>query len=250
MIARPTHGTPDRVGPYGYACATGEPTGYLGGHITYSCGVKQSEDAPWRDWHEWHRRYEDPLSVTSQRLAVVRDWIRFWIEAMPSGPVRTVSFCAGDGRDLIGALADHPRRNDMRGLLVEIDPVLAQRGRAALWPGLDYLVGDAARTDSYLGAVPADLVLVCGVFGNVSDDDIAATVRAMPTFLAPGGYVIWTRHRRAPDLVATIDDWFADAGFARVFVSAPEHHYGVGVHRLITTPQPLPEGENLFTFVR
>jgi hypothetical protein len=29
-------------------------------------------------------------------------------------------------------------------------------------------------------------VLVCGVFGNVSDDDVAATVRAMPSFLAPG----------------------------------------------------------------
>ncbi len=75
------------------------------------------------------------------------------------------------------------------GLLVEIDPELAERGRAALWSGLDYLVGDAARTDNYRGAVPADLVLACGIFGNISDDDIAATVRAMPTFLAAGGTV-------------------------------------------------------------
>jgi hypothetical protein len=194
--------------------------------------------------------YENPRSVTSQRLAVVRNWIRVSVEAMPPGPVRTVSICAGDGRDLVGALTEHPRRGDVRGRLVEIDPVLAERGRAALWPGLDYVVGDAARTDNYLGAVPADLVLACGVFGNISDNDIAATVRAMPAFLAPGGYVIWTRHRGAPDIVSTIDDWFADAGFARVFVSSPKHHYGVGVHRLVTTPQPLPEGEHLFTFVR
>ena len=194
--------------------------------------------------------YEDPSSITSQRLAVVRDWIRFSVEAIPPGPVRTVSICAGDGRDLVGALADHPRRTDVRGLLVEIDPALAERGRATLWPGLDYLVGDAAQTDNYVGAVPADLLLACGIFGNISDDDIAATVRAMPAFLAPGGYVIWTRHRGEPDLVPIIDDWFADAGFVRIFVSEPEHQYGVGVHRLVAEPQPLPEGAHLFTFVR
>jgi hypothetical protein len=194
--------------------------------------------------------YEDPLSITSQRLAVVCDWIRFSVEAMPPGPVRTVSICAGDGRDLVGALAEHPRRTDVQGLVVEIDPELAERGRATLWPGLDYLVGDAARTDNYVGAVPADLVLACGIFGNIRDDDIAATVRAMPSFLTPGGHVIWTRHRGEPDLVPTIDDWFADAGFARVFVSAAEHRYGVGVHRLVTEPQPLPQGKHLFTFVR
>ena len=112
------------------------------------------------------------------------------------------------------------------------------------------MVGDAARTDNYLGAVPADLVLPCGIFGNIGDDDIAATVRAMPAFLALGGTVIWTRHRGVPDLVTAIDGWFADAGFARVFVSAPEHPFGVGVHRPVTTPQPLPAGEHLFTFVR
>ncbi len=208
------------------------------------------EDAPWRDWHEWYRLYDDPLSATSQRLAVVREWIRFAVEAVPPGPVRTVSICAGDGRDLIGALAGHPRRSDVRGLLVEIDPTLAERGRAALWPGLDYLVGDAALTDNYLGAVPADLVVMCGVFGNISDDDIVATVRAMPAFLASGGFVIWTRHRGAPDLVATIDRWFVDAGFTQEFVSSTEHQYGVGVHRLVTTPQPLARGEHLFTFMR
>jgi hypothetical protein len=212
--------------------------------------MTQLEDAPWRDWHEWYRLYDDPLSVTSQRLAVVREWIRLAVEAVPPGPVRTVSICAGDGRDLVGALAGHPRRSDVRGLLVEIDPTLAERGRAALWPGLEYLVGDAALTDNYLGAVPADLVLVCGVFGNISDDDIAGTVRALPAFLAPGGHVIWTRHRGGPDLVPTIDRWFVDAGFAQEFVSAAEHQYGVGVHRLVTTPQPLPQGAHLFTFMR
>jgi hypothetical protein len=212
--------------------------------------VTRSPDAPWSDWHEWYRLYDDPRSVTSQRLVVVQEGIRSAVLAFPSGPIRTVSVCAGDGRDLTGALAEHPRRRDVRGRLIELDPVLADRGRAALWPGLDYLVGDAAVTDNYLGAVPADLVLLCGVFGNISDADIAATVAAMPGFLAPGGSVIWTRHRGAPDLVPTIDGWFIDAGFTREFVSAAGLPYGVGVHRLVAAPRSLPVGERLFTFVR
>jgi hypothetical protein len=209
-----------------------------------------TDDAPWQDWHEWYRMYDDPQSITSQRLAVVREQIRSAVEAAPPGPVRTVSICAGDGRDLVGALADHPRRADVRGRLVEIDPVVAERGRAGLWPGLDYLVGDAAQTDHYVGAVPADLVLVCGVFGNIAERDIAATVRAMPAFLAPGGRVIWTRHRGEPDLVPTVDRWFVDAGFSQEFLSVAGLDYGVGVHRLVGPARPLPAGEHLFTFIR
>jgi hypothetical protein len=194
--------------------------------------------------------YDDPSSSISQRLAVVRQQTAAAVDQLPPGPVRVVSLCAGDGRDLVGALATHPRRADVRGRLVELDPDLAERGRAALWPGLEYLVGDAALTDNYLGAVPADLVLACGIFGNLSDADLAATVQALPSFLSPGGIVIWTRHRGAPDLVPTIDGWFAGAGFARVFLSDPDRPYGVGVHRLTAPPRPLVRGESLFTFVR
>ena len=59
--------------------------------------------------------------VTSQRLALVRNRIRFAVEAVPPGPVRTMSIYAGDGWDLVGAFAAYPRRSDVQGLLVEID---------------------------------------------------------------------------------------------------------------------------------
>ncbi|MFB9237373.1 SAM-dependent methyltransferase [Plantactinospora siamensis] len=212
--------------------------------------MAQGTDAPRRDWHDWHRKYDDPRSTMSLRLAVVRERIRLAVDAAPPGPIRVLSLCAGDGRDLTGALADHRRRADVRGLLVELDPGLADAGRSALWPGLDFLVGDAALTDNHLGAVPADLVLLCGIFGNISDGDVAGTVRATPSLLAPGGRVIWTRHRSAPDLVPTIDGWFAAAGFAREFLSGAEHRYGVGVHRLVAEPEPPAGGRRLFTFLR
>ena len=59
--------------------------------------------------------------------------------------------------------------------------------------------GDASQARWYADDVPADIVLVCGVFGNISAADITRTIQAMRGFCLPGGHVIWTRHRRAPD---------------------------------------------------
>jgi hypothetical protein len=205
-----------------------------------------------QDWDRWHDSYDDPDSTLSRRLVVVRARIRDAIDAAPPGPIRVVSVCAGDGRDLIGALAEHPRRADVRALLVELNPDLAKRGRdsAADWDGIDFVVSDAAVTDHYAAAVPANLVLLCGVFGNISDGDVVRTVRAMPEFTAVGGTVIWTRHRGAPDLVPTITEWFENEGFETVWVSGSELEAGVGAHRFAGEPRPLRKGRRLFQFWR
>jgi hypothetical protein len=206
-----------------------------------------------RDWADWHAAYDDPGSGLARRLTAVRARVTGLLDDAPPGPVRVVSMCAGQGRDLIGALADHPRRADVRARLVELDPrnVAAARAAAAAagLPAVEVVEGDAALTDAYAGAVPAHVVLACGVFGNVTDADVRRTVLAMPGFLAPGGAVVWTRHREEPDLVPSIDEWFAEAGLARVWISDRAAGYGVGVHRLVGPPAPLHRGERLFTFV-
>jgi hypothetical protein len=98
---------------------------------------------------------------------------------------------------------------------------------------IEVVEGDASLVRSYAAIVPADLVLICGVFGNVSEEDIRGTVSRMPSFCAPGGTVIWTRHRRHPDLTPSVRGWFADAGFEEVsFVAPPGTVLSVGCHRL------------------
>jgi hypothetical protein len=134
--------------------------------------------------------------------------------------------------------------------LVELDPELAAKARSGTLPGVEAVCGDASTTEAYRGAVPADLVLVCGVFGNVSNDDIRGTVCALPTLCAAGATVIWTRHRRPPDLTIDIRRWFAEAGFEEVgFVGSDEQLFGVGAHRLIDPPRAFVRDLRLFTFV-
>ncbi|HLU58865.1 MAG TPA: hypothetical protein VKZ81_25675 [Pseudonocardia sp.] len=134
------------------------------------------------------------------------------------GPVRLLSLCAGQGRDVLPGLARHPRGADVRGRLVEFDPGLAGAARAAAPVAVEVVVADAGHTAACAGAVPADLLLLCGIFGNVADEDVARTVAAVPSLLATGGTAIWTRHRRAPDATPGIRAWFAAAGVAETGV--------------------------------
>ncbi|WBB70426.1 class I SAM-dependent methyltransferase [Micromonospora sp. WMMD812] len=206
-----------------------------------------------RDWYAWHDDYDQPGSPLARRLAEVRRHLRDALDRAPAGPLRAVSLCAGQGRDLIPVLADHPRGRDVTARLVELDPrnaeIAASAARAAGLTDVRVVVDDAARTDAYADLAPADLVLVCGVFGNVSDADIRATVRHCAALCATDGTVFWTRHRGEPDLVPAICDWFAEAEFRPVAVTTPADRVGVGVHRFVGRPRPLPAGVRMFEFV-
>src|ERR1700685_1401005 len=76
---------------------------------------------PMKDWVAWHAAYDDPSSGLSARLQCVQSWLSQAIDWAPPGPVRLVSLCAGQARDVIGVLPDHPRRDDVRAVLVEAD---------------------------------------------------------------------------------------------------------------------------------
>jgi uncharacterized protein (UPF0548 family) len=98
--------------------------------------------------------------------------------------------------------------------------------------------------------VPADLVLMAGVFGNVSDADVFRTIEALPQLCASGATVIWTRSRRAPDLTPTLRCWLKEAGFGEQAFRAPDGQlFSVGVHRFAGVPVPLSPPGRLFKFV-
>ncbi len=207
------------------------------------------------DWVEWHGPYDDADSSLSQRLRAVQRGIRDVLDAARDRPVRVVSACAGQGRDLIEVLATHPARDRVTARLIELDPQNARIARVAAaangLTGVEIHEADASTTDSYAGAVPADLVLFCGVFGNISDADIHETINALPSFCAPGATVIWTRGRWAQGVVADIRRWFDEAGFTERSFEAPDGaHWSVGVDVLTTDPLPFVPGKRLFTFTR
>jgi hypothetical protein len=208
------------------------------------------------DWVRWHGAYDDPASALSARLERVRWHLSRAIAQAPPGPVRLVSLCAGQGHDVIGVLPGHPRRDDVHALLVESDPANAKlaAGRAAEagLDGVEVRRADASVVSSFADALPADVLLLCGIFGNVSESDIERTVRAAAGLCADGATVIWTRNRRPPDLTPRIRSWFSGAGFEEVAFEAPDtgSMTGVGVNIRREHPYRSTSGESgpLFTF--
>ena len=205
------------------------------------------------DWVEWHAGYDDPGSRLAHRLRIVREQIRASLDRPPPGPVTVISLCAGQGRDVIEVLASHPRRADVRARLVELDPrnagAATAAARSAGLSGVEAVVGDAGLADEYAGLVPADLVVACGVFGNLTDADVQRTAAACAALTRAGGTVVWTRHRGAPDRVPAVCSLLEERGFERLFLTPPELGFGVGAHRQTRSPTAMEPGTRMFTFV-
>lgn len=75
------------------------------------------------DWKQWHEAYERADSSLARRLIVIRQRIAETFDQCSPGTIRVVSVCAGDGHD-------HPRAEDVRGRLVELDATLAERAQS------------------------------------------------------------------------------------------------------------------------
>jgi hypothetical protein len=224
-------------------------------HIVLFCdGNIISKMSGSNHWVEWHKGYSDPASYLSRRLLVIQQRLDEALNSMPSGPIQLVSMCAGQGRDVIGVLERSVRAGDTRALLIEIDGRLCQDARDfAVQAGIGNIEvreDDASSTSAYVDVVPADVLMACGVFGNISDDDVHLTISRLPSLLSSNATVIWTRHRRRPDMTTAIRRWFRDVGFEEIAFDT-EHGslFGVGTHRFAGDCQTFEPDQRLFTFL-
>ena len=124
-----------------------------------------------KDWLAWHEAYDDPSSSLARRLGVVRNRLEEVLEA-PAGEWRQLlSLCAGDGRDVIPVLAARAASSSVSALLVERDEELSRRAlESASSSGLgtvEVRCADAGDPTSFDDVLPVDVLLLCGIFGNI-----------------------------------------------------------------------------------
>ncbi|WP_199336811.1 class I SAM-dependent methyltransferase family protein [Oscillatoria sp. FACHB-1407] len=201
-----------------------------------------------KDWFEWHDLYQSDQRL-QQRLEIVQEHIKTSLDNAPPGLIRIVSVCAGDGRDLLGVIPNHPRVHDIQARLVNLNPQLVERGRQAiattgLSDQITFVNGDATYSNAYAGAVPADIVLVCGVFGNLPDEaELQRLIGNLKYLAKPDAFVLWTRSYADgiayPEIVRK---HFREANFEEIIYRlTATGDMGVGLHRYRgeTAPHPL-----------
>jgi hypothetical protein len=206
-------------------------------------------------WSEWHDEYDDPDSELALRMRTVRKHVAAVVAACPPGPVTVVSICAGQGREVIGALENHSRREDVRGRLVELDADNAAFARE--WAGnahldaLEVVNGDASVSDAYAGLARADLVVVSGLFGHLDDEDRVSTIAFLRQILRSGGHVVWTGFLRDNGPVEKLRRFFVEQSLDEVeteFLPGEEYRFTVTLSRYAGSEEPLQANTKLFTF--
>ncbi len=208
-------------------------------------------------WSEWHKSYQTSVALLT-RLRVVRQQIRAAVDECAEGPVRIVSICAGDGRDVIEALSDHPRREDVTAALLDTDAESLERGRAAAREaGLDrqlhFLCADATAAESYAGMVPADVILISGVMGHVDEANIPHFLGSLPMLCKTGGFLVWNRGlvaNRGAEHVRLIRDILLRLEFEeRHYEVATRKGFVIGRSRFDGKNLPLDPKRKIFEFV-
>ena len=204
-----------------------------------------------KNWVEWHQDYDTPGSPLSRRLDLVRSRLSEALDALGPEP-SVLSLCAGDGRDVISVLRERTTKVG-RVVLVELDQTLAGRaGEAAIAWGLTSLeirCDDAGAVASFVDVVPVDVLMLCGIFGNVEHDHVKDMVDLIPCLLRRGGFVIWTRGGSEPDRRPEVRRWLDLAGLREVSFDGEPEPYGVGLSQMTRPSLPptlLPE--RLFRF--
>jgi Methyltransferase domain len=225
------------------------------------------------DWNLWLSRYDKPRSPHSQRLKTVQRLIGRRIDRTAPHPISALSICAGDGRDILEVLGARADASRVKTTLVELDPRLCALARARVSEngiiGVDIKQADAGTTDAYAGVSPADIVILVGVFGNIADADVRATVKVLPALCKPGALIIWSlrqrprrdqgrcgphrhqaewQHPNDYERVRKVREWLDAEGFYEVLKSASDAVFHVGAHRCVGEPPPLPASHRFFTF--
>jgi hypothetical protein len=209
-----------------------------------------------RSWTGWpdeayaQNRYQLRLESVQQHLIVCLD------EA-PRGPIRLISICSGDGRDVIGVLKTHQRRKDMSARLIELDRQSVVAGmREASLVGLQDTVRffnrDATDYATYQGMAPADIVLACGVWGHVPTRERVGLTSALAGLCSPRGTVTWTRGiSNGTARLREIESLFASSTWERVRITiTPDNKWAVATYRRDGQSTVLPRTGRIFNFER
>jgi Putative methyltransferase len=217
-------------------------------------GLRRLGFGVWSNWPEeaYHlERYQKRLAAVQSHLAGCLD------VAAARGSVKLLSMCAGDGRDVIGVLRSHELRQNVSACLVELNGKSVALGigrarEAGLEKSVSFVHGDATTFATYQHIAPADIVLVCGVWGHVRAGDRGQLVSSLASLCRAGGAVVWSRGvSQGMRRLHAIQSLFAESLWETERLSVTsDKRWAVVTARFLGPPSSLPVNGQVFRFRR
>jgi hypothetical protein len=205
------------------------------------------------NWSNWHNEYENENSELNARKRAVQAEVFALAAKCQPGPITIISICGGQGREVIGALEHHPRRADVRGRIVELDEDNAAFARSTARKagiGIEVFAGDASLAASYAGLPPADIVVISGVFGHLSNSDRVSLISFVRQIVKTGASVVYTFFRWDEEQVQQLRSYFSDQQFEEGAFETLDGKYKFIIARAQYSGAPLPfdAGAKVFNF--
>jgi hypothetical protein len=209
------------------------------------------------DWAKWHDNYKVSPAL-KERLSIVRKHLSKCCISLPKGSIKIISICSGDGRDLLGLMEYHPRKQDVSALLVENNEELVDTGRKSIHEAgfetqLKLVLSDATLFSTYDNYCPANIVLFSGVFGNVRVEETPNIIRNLRSLCNTDSYIIWTRHCRVNNGLKHIEfirNQFTENDFEETYYEqTADGTFIIGTNKFCGNKIDLSAETKLFDFV-
>jgi hypothetical protein len=141
--------------------------------------------------------------------------------------------------------------------LVELDrhsvaAGIRESALASLEDKVQFVNDDATDYATYQNIAPAEIVLVCGVWGHVPADERMSLIKGIEALCKPGGMSIWTRGvADGRDRLHEIESLFARPLWECVRTTATgDKQWAVSTHRYCGQRVELPQAGRIFNFQR
>ena len=175
------------------------------------------------DWNDWHNHYDDLDSELSKRLGKVKEHIKNILLETENPTV--LNICSGQGKDILESMLELDKDAEVFLIDTNIDALnsginFAKKNNIGT---ITFINEDASHTSTYkkYDIPKSNIVLACGLFGHLNEDDSYTLVDFLKTQIKINGTVIWTKNIEN-DSISNLRKYFINNNFKEINYFGPE----------------------------
>lgn len=203
------------------------------------------------DWHTWNDHYDNADSELSKRLNKVKEYLK---NTLLNIEIPTVlNICSGQGKDILESMVELDKDAEVYLIDTNTNSLNAAINFAKTnnIGTITFINEDASHTSTYkkYDIPKSNIVLACGLFGHLNQEDSYGLVDFLKTQIKANGTVIWTKNIEN-DSISNLRKYFIDNNFEEISYFGPEGSpWAVVCNKYIGEEFDLSKEYKIFNFI-